>query len=164
MRSDFEPQLNAGALKAAWIKGRCTVPPFSLDELREVIVMPTIQEVLIFDPPELVDQIIGEVVQSPGALPLLSYALNELYEAYVRSGRSDRALKKEDYETLGGVMGALRTKADALYRNLATDTERDTMRKIMLRMVSVEGELAGRRVRDRATWSTRRRTRRWSTR
>ena len=95
------------------------MPPFSLDELREVIVMPTIQEVLIFDPPELVDQIIGEVVQSPGALPLLSYALNELYEAYVRSGRSDRALKQDDYDTLGGVMGALRTKADALYHQRA---------------------------------------------
>ncbi len=146
VRSDFEPQVNAGALKAAWFAGRCTVPPFSLDELREVIVMPTIQEVLIFDPPELVDQIIGEVVQSPGALPLLSYALNELYEAYVRSGRSDRALRKDDYDALGGVMGALRTRADTLYRNLASDTERETMRKIMLRMVSVEGELAGRRV------------------
>ena len=146
VRSDFEPQLNGGALKEAWLTGRFTVPPFSLDELREVIVMPTIQEVLIFDPPELVDQIIGEVVQSPGVLPLLSYTLNELYEAYVRSGRSDRALRKTDYDALGGVMGALRTKADTLYQTLANDNERDTMRKIMLRMVSIEGDLAGRRV------------------
>ena len=67
--------------------GRCTVPPFSLEELKEVIVMPTMQEVLIFEPPELVDQIIEEVVQAPGALPLLSYALSELYEAYRTSGR-----------------------------------------------------------------------------
>jgi hypothetical protein len=125
--------------------GRCTVPPFSLEELKEVIVMPTIQEVLIFDPPSLVDEIIAEVVQSPGALPLLSYALSELYEAYRTSGRQDRALRKDDYDKLGGVMGALRTKADTLYKELPAD-EQNTMRKIMLRMVSVEGDLASKRV------------------
>lgn len=145
VRSDFEPQLSGGDLKAAWIAGRCTVPPFSLEELKEVIVLPTLQEVLIFDPPELVDEIVGDVVQSPGALPLLSYALSELYEIYRASGRADRALRKTDYDGLGGVMGALRSKADSLYQSLPPD-EQATMRKIMLRMVSVEGDLAGRRV------------------
>ena len=146
VRSDFEPQLSGGALKDLWRTSRFTVPPFSLDELRQVIVMPTIQEVMIFEPAELVDQIIGEVVQSPGALPLLSYTLNELFQAYVRRGGDKRDLTQADYEQLGGVMGALRTKADALYHALASDDERNTMRRIMLRMVSVEGELAGRRV------------------
>ena len=42
-------------------------------------------------------------------------------------------------------MGALRSKADALYQSLAP-AEQATMRKIMLRMVAVEGDLAGRRV------------------
>ena len=145
VRSDFEPQVSGGDLKAAWNAGRCTVPPFSLEELKEVIVMPTMQEVLIFDPPELVDEIVGDVVQSPGALPLLAYALSELYEAYRASGRQDRALRKTDYERLGGVMGALRSKADALYQALEP-AQQATMRKIVLRMVSVEGDLAGRRV------------------
>jgi tetratricopeptide (TPR) repeat protein len=145
VRADFEPQLDDGALKDLWMLGRCTVPPFSVEELKEAIVMPTMQEVLIFDPPELVDAIIEEVVQSPGALPLLSFTLSELYEAYRSSGRQDRALKKEDYDKLGGVMGALRAKADALYQQLDTKAQ-NTMRKIMLRMVSLEGELAGKRV------------------
>ena len=145
VRSDFEPQVSGGDLKAAWNAGRCTVPPFSLEELKEIIVMPTMQEVLIFDPPELVDDIVGDVVQSPGALPLLAYALSELYEAYRASGRQDRALRKTDYERLGGVMGALRSKADSLYQTLKPE-QQATMRKIMLRMVSVEGDLAGRRV------------------
>jgi len=145
VRADFEPQLDDGALKSLWISGRCTVPPFNIEELKEVVEMPTIQEVLIFDPPELVDEIIEEVVQAPGALPLLSYTLSELYEAYIKSGREDRALKKEDYDNLGGVMGALRTKADTLYNSLDTGGQ-NTMRKLMLRMVSLEGELAGKRV------------------
>ena len=145
IRADFEPQLSDGPLHAAWQAGRYTVPPFSLEELKEVVVMPTIQEVLIFDPPELVDDIVGEVVQAPGALPLLSYALSELYEAYRVSGRQDRALTRADYERLGGVMGALRSKADAVYRSLDLPAQA-TMRKILLRLVSVEGDLAGRRV------------------
>jgi hypothetical protein len=145
VRSDFEPQLSGGALQSIWTAGRCTVPAFSLEELKEVVVMPTIQEVLIFDPPELVDEIVGEVVQAPGALPLLSYALSELYEAYRTSGRQDRTLRKADYDRLGGVMGALRTKADALYRSLPPPHQA-TMRKIILRMVSAEGALASRRL------------------
>ena len=145
VRADFETHFDQGELAAYWQRGRYTVPWFTVEELKEVIVMPTLQEVLIFDPAELVDEIINEVIQEPGALPLLSYTLSELYEAYVKSGRQDRALKKEDYDKLGGVMGALRTKADLLYQSLDA-AHQSTMRKIMLRMVSVEGELAGRRV------------------
>lgn len=146
VRSDFEPQLNSGPLQPYWMAARYTVPPLGLEELREVVILPTVQEVLIFDPPRLVDEIIEEVAQAPGALPLLSYALNELYELYRSSGRQDRALTKADYDRLGGVMGALRTKADNLYRNLDAP-EQETMRKIMLRMVSVQGDLASKRVR-----------------
>ena len=54
-------------------------------------------------------------------------------------------MRKTDYERLGGVMGALRSKADALYQALEP-AQQATMRKIVLRMVSVEGDLAGRRV------------------
>ncbi len=146
VRSDFEPQLQQGSLQDMWRAGRIVVPPFSLEQLREVILLPTMQEVLVFEPPDVVDDIIGEVVQAPGALPLLSYALSELYEAYRSSGRADRALLQADYERLGGVTGALRASADRLYESLEP-AARDVLRKLMLRMVTVEGELAGRRVR-----------------
>ena len=145
VRSDYEAQIDAGPLRPLWLQGRCTVPPFSLEELKEVVQLPAIQAVLAFEPPELVDQIVEDVVQSPGALPLLSYALSELYEAYRASGRSDRALTRADYERLGGVMGALRGKADTLHDSLPAP-EQDVLRKLMLRMVSAEGDLASRRV------------------
>lgn len=145
VRSDFEPQLDGGALADYWKAGRYTVPPFNVEEFREIIVLPADQEVLIFDPPDLVDEIIEDVIQAPGALPLLSYTLSELYEGYRSSGRQDRALKAEDYKKMGGVMGALRSKADNLYESLNPD-DRNTMRKMVLRMVALEGELAGKRV------------------
>lgn len=145
VRADFEPQLTSGALQSLWNSGRYHVPPCSFEALKEIIFMPTMQEVLIFDPPELVDKILETVVQAPGALPLVSHTLSELYEAYIKSGREDRAFKQEDYDKLGGVVGVLRTKADELYHSLDIDRQ-NTMRKLMLRMVSVEGEWAGKRV------------------
>lgn len=146
IRSDFEPQFEESALTPWWNAGRYIVPSFSLDEIRDVIVKPANQEVLFYEPEELIDKLVEEVNQAPGALPLLSFTLSELYEAYLTSGRSDRALIEADYAQLGGVIGALRTRADATYESL-DDAHQNSMRKLMLRMASLEGgELAGKRV------------------
>ena len=146
IRSDFEPQFENATLKAWWQKGRYVVPVFSQDDLREVIIKPTIQEVLFFEPDSLVDKLVDAVNQAPGALPLLSFTLSELYHAYLNSGRTNRAFTLEDYEKLGGVIGALRTRANAIYDEM-DQAHQSSMRKLMLRMVSmVGGELASRRV------------------
>ena len=122
------------------------VPAFSQDELREIIIKPTIQEVLFFEPDSLVDKLVDAVNQAPGALPLLSFTLSELYHTYINSGRTNRAFTLGDYEKLGGVIGALRTRANTIYQELG-QAQQDCMRKLMLRMVSLEGgELASRRV------------------
>ncbi|MEL7425000.1 MAG: caspase family protein, partial [Bacteroidota bacterium] len=146
IRADFEPQFEEGALAKWWQSGRLVVPAFSLDELREVIIKPTVQEVLFFEPDSLVDNLVDAVNQAPGALPLLSFTLSELYHAYINSGRTNRAFTIEDYEKLGGVIGALRTRANSIYDEL-DPAHQYSMRKLMLRMVSLEGgELASRRV------------------
>ncbi|MEM7103733.1 MAG: caspase family protein [Bacteroidota bacterium] len=146
IRSDFEPQFESSLLNKWWDKGRYIVPAFTLEEYREVIVKPASQEVLFYEPDELVDRLVEEVSQAPGALPLLSFTLSELYQAYLNSGRTDRALIEADYETLGGVIGALRTRADATYQDL-DKASKNSMRKLMLRMTSMEGgDLAGKRV------------------
>jgi Caspase domain len=145
VRSDFEPQFDMEDW-ADWQKGRFVVPPFTVEELREIIIRPAIQEVLQFDSPKLVDQILQEVVQSPGALPLLSFTLSELYEKYVTSGRNDRILTEKDYQSLGGVIGSLRKKADKIYTELDA-AHKNSMCNVMLRMVSIAGgEYAGKRV------------------
>ena len=145
VRADFEPQFEMDDW-AEWQSGRFPMLQFSVEELREVIVKPTIQEVLQFDKPSVIDQIIEEVRQSPNALPLLSFTLSELYEKYVNSGRNDRILTENDYKSLGGVIGSLRKKADKIYAELEP-SEQDAMRNMMLRMVSiVGGEYAGKRV------------------
>lgn len=147
LRSDFEPQLDKGYLGEYWQAGRFNVPPFSAEDLKEVVAMPAMQASFIFEPPQLVDKIVEEVLQAPGALPLLSYTMSELYETYVqRSGGSKfRNFNEKDYEKLGGVRGALRSKADRLYQQF-DDGLKSTLRNLFLRMVSIEGgEVTSRR-------------------
>ncbi len=153
LRSDFEPQFTDIALTLWWDTGRYIVPPLSQAELKEVIEGPASVRVLYFDPPSLVDTLVEEVSQTPGALPLLSFALSEMYINYVTRKSNDRALTLVDYEALGGdeqrgggVIGALRNRATKEYDRL-DEACQATMQRIMLRMVSTRGgELARRRV------------------
>ena len=149
LRSDFEIPLRQLDLESYWEKSRFIVPGMSREELRQVIEEPATSQVLYFNPPKLIEQLIDEVWLTPGALPLLSFTLSELFRLYERSGRSDRAITQADYDRLEGVMGSLTKRADEEFeklKQLDAPCER-TLQNVMLRMVSVgEGELARRRV------------------
>ncbi|BAY29078.1 WD-40 repeat-containing protein [Nostoc carneum NIES-2107] len=171
LRSDFEPQIrdaglkfvptnyNAGntELKSRWYSGRFIVPAMTRGELREAIEKPAEARVMYFQPHELVEQLIDEVADMPGALPLLSFALSELYLRYLqrqidaknRGITIDRALTQADYQDLGGVIQSLTQKADAEYEVLVQQNPAydQIIRQVMLRMVAIGGgELARRRV------------------
>lgn len=169
LRSDFEPQFTPTRLfreheVSQPAQGtpaptdphpaRYVVPPMDQDDLRQAIEGPAAASVLYFDPPELVDTLINEVVAMPGALPLLSFTLSELYVKYIdrqnaQTGETqvDRSLTRADFEQLGGAIGSLRVRANEEYSTQVQAGRGETMRRIMLRMVSLEGgELARRRV------------------
>lgn len=148
LRSDFEPQFDRSALAAAWKAGRFVVPPMSRADLKEVIERPASERVLYFEPPALVDALLDDVVNNPGGLPLLSFALSEMYVRYVTRQSNDRALTRDDYDALGGVVGALRSRADAEFGAL-DPAHQASMQRLMLRMVSGgAGSLVKRRVSD----------------
>ena len=153
LRSDFEPQFLDSPLKPHWMEARFIVPPMTQDELRQAIERPASERVLYFesdDPNQpLVDQLINEVVQMPGALPLLSFTLSELYLKYLERRGNNRALTENDYRELGGVAGSLTRRATQEYNELVQQDPayKHTIRQVMLRMVAVEGGgLARRRV------------------
>jgi hypothetical protein len=77
----------------------------------------------------LVKAIITEVSQEPGALPLLQYALTELFDR-----RVNNALKLEIYHEIGGALGALARRADEIYESLKPD-EKEAARQLFLRLV-----------------------------
>lgn len=152
VRSEFEPEFSGELLEQSqWMAARFVVPPLTQDELREVIEKPAAEQVLFFEPPNLVDQLINEVAQMPGSLPLLSFTLSELYlKCWERwkQGETNRTLTREDYQQLGGVMGSLTNRATEIYESLVKLdlAYEQTIRHVMLRMVAVGGELARRRV------------------
>jgi len=146
LRSDFEPHFSD--LLATRDSGvtRFLVTPPDRQALRQIIEGPASERVLFFEPATLIDRLIDEVADMPGALPLLSFTLSELYRAYLRSGRDDRSLRVEDYEKLGGVAGSLSQRADEIFNALDSEHQQ-TLRRLMLRMVALQaGEVARRRV------------------
>ncbi|ARV60551.1 hypothetical protein BZZ01_19660 [Nostocales cyanobacterium HT-58-2] len=153
LRSDFEPQFRNSALELYWTSARFIVPAMTREELRSCIEEPASARVMYFEPHNLVDKLIDEVVQMPGALPLLSFTLSELYLKYLRAvregTRDNRAITQQDYEELGGVTRSLTQRADSEYEKLVQQDKAyaQVIRNVMLRMVAVGGgELARRRV------------------
>ncbi|HYW50703.1 MAG TPA: caspase family protein [Gemmatimonadaceae bacterium] len=148
IRTDFEPNFDRSAFGDRWLAGRYVVPPMSRENLRAVIEQPAAARVLYFEPSNLVETLLDEVVATPGALPLLSFALSEMYIGYVKRRSGDRAITRADYDALGGVVGALRSRAETEYAECDAASQ-GTMRRVMLRLVTTDGGgLARRRVTD----------------
>lgn len=114
------------------------VLPLNNDGLRKVIVEPAQNANLTVDP-HLVGQIVADVKEQPGALPLLQYAMTELYER-----RADNQLTLAAYRAIGGISGALAQRAEALFRELSAD-QQTLAKRLFLRLVSVEDTNATRR-------------------
>ncbi len=111
------------------------------DELARTIVCPA-ERVGLRVEPELVKQLVDDVEHEPGALPVLSAALLELWQ-----NRDGRRLRLAAYEHLGGVRGAVARLADEAYGRL-DDPQRALARRILLQLVDVgeDGSVERRRV------------------
>jgi hypothetical protein len=147
VRSEFEPQFAQSPLKDRWPAARYLVPRMTQDELHRVIEGPAAVKVMRFESAELVDKLVNDVVQMPGALPLLSFALSQMYRHYLTRRGTDRVLTQADYDALeGGVAGSLRMRANQVVDGI-DELHQQTARRVLERFVSVEaGEFVRRRV------------------
>ena len=144
LRSDFESHFRELLKRADGSDVRFVIPPFSRAELREAVEGPAAECTLFFDPPALVDELVDEVIDAPGALPLLSFVLAEMVRSYARSGREDRTLYASDYRALGGVVGALNQRADQIVAAL-DEAHKQALFWLLFRMI-VPGDWARRSV------------------
>lgn len=96
------------------------VLPMNSAELERAIVFPAENAGLGLEM-GLVTAIVADVAEQAGALPLLQFALTELFER-----RDGRWLTLQAYRDIGGVSGALAKRADALYAELAGEAGADT--------------------------------------
>jgi serine/threonine protein kinase/WD40 repeat protein/energy-coupling factor transporter ATP-binding protein EcfA2 len=107
-----------------------TIMPLSAEELDRAITQPAQRVGVLFEQ-GLVASIIGDINYQAGALPLLQYALTELFEQ-----RNGRMLTREAYQAIGGTTGALAKRAEDIYQQM--DTAQQTLtRQIFLRLVTL---------------------------
>jgi WD40 repeat protein len=132
LRSDFEPQFKESPLAPFWNNANFFITtPMSRANLRQAIENPAAKRTFFFesDDPKnsLVDRLINEVEGMPGALPLLSFALSQLYLNYLSRQEAtrqkglpaiDRAITEADYQKLGSVQQSITRRADDIYDQL----------------------------------------------
>ena len=131
VRADFWDQpLRYGSFARLIEPSIIHVTALAPDELERAIVEPAQRSGTAFEP-GLVSRIVAEVADEPGALPLLQYALTELWDDNV-SGLMTLA----SYQRLGGVAGALSRRAEEIYQE-ASPPQRAAIRRVLGRLVTL---------------------------
>jgi serine/threonine protein kinase/ABC-type glycerol-3-phosphate transport system substrate-binding protein len=106
------------------------ITPMSPEELERAIVAPADQAGFAVEP-RLLAEMIADVADRPGALPLLQYALTELAQ------RADaRTLTLDAYRRIGRVSGALARRAESLFDPMNAAGQ-DACLQLFLRLVAL---------------------------
>ena len=142
MRSDFVGACAAHPRLAQLVgDGIVLVGPMRADEVRSVVEGPA-QHVGLRPEPALAAAIVSDVESAPGALPLLSTALVEVWQR-----RSGATLTVAAYHRSGGVFGAVARLGEAAYASLDEPTQA-AARRLLLRLAETGegGNIVRRRV------------------
>ena len=107
-----------------------TVLPLSAKGLERAVRGPAERVGVTFEQ-GLVEQIVSQMNYQAGALPLLQYALTELFDR-----REGRLLTNQAYQQIGGAVGALANRADEIYRGLTEDGQ-ELAHQMFMRLVTL---------------------------
>ena len=112
--------------------------PLAAENVREAVVGPARAKGVNFESESMVENLVAATVESEGALPLLQFALAELWEArdVARAVIPGSAL-----EARGGVTGALARHADGVLAALTAE-QRAAARRILPLLVTLDGTRA----------------------
>ena len=128
MRADFYARAAAHADLAAHIaRSQHLVAPLTPDGIRDAIEEPARAVGLVFEE-GLVGTILDDLEGQPGSLPLLQYALLELWKR-----RRGGMMTLEGYRESGGVHGAIAKRAEAIYAAFSPE-EQAIVRRALLRL------------------------------
>lgn len=135
MRSDFLSSCAAyPALNELLSRQFRQVGAMQPEELVSAIARPALQVGLRIDP-DLIAQIINDMEGEPGALPLMQFALKDLFDSQQEKG-GVIALTLEDYLQHGGIHKSLERHADNSFARLG-ENEQELARSIFSRLIEV---------------------------
>ncbi|MDJ0840489.1 MAG: protein kinase [Acidobacteriota bacterium] len=129
MRSDFLGKCTSWPELNSYLLGNIIqVGPMTAQGLREAVERP-VQLVGASVENELVEDILRDMANEPGALPLMQYALSQIWEEC-----NGQVLTHESYLAVGGLSGALERRADQVFDELSEE-EQQFCKTIFLRLI-----------------------------
>jgi formylglycine-generating enzyme required for sulfatase activity len=138
-RSDFLTRLTAVPGLGAAVPGALyLLRALGPEEVREAVVGPARVKGVRFESEALVDTLVSSTAATESALPLLQFALAELWEA---RDEASGVITQAALDGLGGVGGALAKHADAAVARLLPD-QRTAARGVLLRLITADGTRA----------------------
>ncbi len=131
IRADFldRPLLHPG-FAPLLDQGLVLVTPLSGQGVRAAVVEPAARVGVSLES-DLIAEMLRDVATRPAALPLVQYALTDLFDH-----RRGNTLTLDSYQAAGGFTGALAGRADDLYKRL-DPTEQNASRQLFLRLVTL---------------------------
>ncbi len=131
LRADFfDRPLRHASFAPVLKRNTIAVTPLAPDELEHAIVDPAASVGVGFAP-GVVARIAADVTSQPGALPLMQYALTQMFDL-AESGEITEA----HYDAVGGIAGSLAQHAEELFVE-ADDEEREAIRHLFERLVNL---------------------------
>lgn len=109
--------------------------PLTGERLREAVLGPAAAKGFSFESDAVVEVLVREALGAPGGLPLLQFALAELWEA---RDEARRVIPTAVFEAQGGVPSALGRHADGVLARVPPP-HRAAFRAILLALVTAEG-------------------------
>ncbi len=147
LRADFYAHCASYVqLRQALARNQEYIGAMNAEELRRAIEEPARRGRWELEP-GLVDLLLHDVGQEPGALPLLSHALLETWQR-----RRGRVLTLSGYSSSGGVRGAIAETAEAVFADRFTQDQQELARRIFLRLTELGDETSTGDTRRRATF------------
>ncbi|MEM9449651.1 MAG: hypothetical protein AAGA75_14080 [Cyanobacteria bacterium P01_E01_bin.6] len=149
MRADFvEPWLSYGALIGVIQQQAVWLGPLEGQDLRDAIEKPANRQGYRFGE-GLLELILADVETETNCLPLLEFALAELWD-YRDVGQ--KLLPTDAYRVMGRLMGALNTRAEQIYGALKAP-QQEWARRVCLKLVRVGTDVKDTRQRQwRGSW------------
>ena len=147
LRADFYAHCASyPQLREALAANQEYIGAMSHEELRRAIEEPARRARWEFEA-GLVDLLLHDVGQEPGALPLLSHALLETWQR-----RRGRMMTLSGYTSSGGVRGAIAETAEAVFADRFTPEQQEVARRIFLRLTELGDETSTGDTRRRSTF------------
>ncbi|MFP2924426.1 protein kinase domain-containing protein [Pyxidicoccus sp. 3LG] len=136
VRGDFLARVGAlSGLDDAVEQALYLLKPLSPDRVREAIIGPARRKGVVFESEALVQTLVEATARDAGSLPLLQFALAELWE---RRDAARGCITRASLDEMGGVAGALSRHADRVLAHLG-QAEQQAARRLLGHLITAEG-------------------------